>query len=61
MLPPETETQECLRLLHEIDADEDITVTSWEAEWLSSVFQQTHPFTARQIAMADILIDKYYQ
>lgn len=56
---PETDSQECLRLLRQLDADEDVTVTEWEADFLDSVFKQTYPLTAKQIVIADRMIDQY--
>ncbi len=57
--PHETDSQECLRLLHEIDEDMGIIVTSWEADFLESIFTQNFPLTQKQIDIADRMIDIY--
>lgn len=55
------ESQECINLLREIDAYENVTVTAWEAEFLDTVFKQTFPLTPKQIVIADKIIDTYYK
>lgn len=56
---PIDESIECLDLLHQIDEDDDTTVSSWEADFLDTVFKQSFPLTKAQIAIADRMIDQY--
>lgn len=55
----EMDSEECLRLLRLIDADEDVEVTYWETEFLETVLTQTFPLTEKQIAIADRMINQY--
>ena len=48
------------QLLTEIDNDETITVSQWEADFLETVlFKQTFPLTVNQTRCALNIIEKY--
>lgn len=46
--------------LTEIDNDDDIDVTPWEADFIDNVlFKQTFPLTARQREIIEQIIERY--
>lgn len=55
--------QELRARLQELDEDEDITVTSWEAEFLETILHGTwanaFQLTNRQVETAEKILEKY--
>ena len=62
MVPRPLNDEEIRYILVEIDKSEEITITTWEAEFIdSAVYQQNGPWTVEQRALAAHIAEKHRQ